>query len=670
MIKKKKLCFSRAILKNLINDIRKLIKSNEGKLLILENLEEIPYEIRYYILENLTSFHEKEIIDLFHLIRLEYGKQIETVADRALNKMSMAGINGSPPETFTGTFLTAYASRSRHTGRMTLDVIWDAGEKGIHLECFYLTFNPDGVYSFYFLENMSLLNFQQYKDTLKDVIEISFEESCYLVSQSYNFNMRYMSRPALGKFLYHKYLNNIELSIKQQGDLILRICKKLTCRQQINSFFNGLKNRDFIYLSFCLSEKHRSSHRILGDYFNDLLNPGVIFLEGQCKKVFTFNKTAKVTGYSIIIENNRFYKNEYIFEVIKNKTGIWLINSIERKKKELLETDFKLASFDMSLYCRVYEIIDLDELFNVLDNIDNLQIIEEIPYGVHMRVTSYQDDFTFGISFFSGVVADIVINANEFIIFTRELSNMIKMQNVLLNQRVSLVFQGEYKISLSTAFRYMGGQYIKFDDVLRNTENTFVFEDGMCFLCARYLVKDMEQAKKQLANWDTIQDQVSDQHQVFYQIERENGAPVFFAEYILGPNWITISTLGDHDMNIARKKFEDKMYDCLEFNGIEVRKEGIFDILTAKIKKEYPDMEALVKEIYLNKWVNFRLDVLSGMSPSEACQTEEGTRLLWTMFKKLNQKKKKNYYGYKKESISLNEYIQKVESKKYRKTLK
>jgi len=216
----------------------------------------------------------------------------------------------------------------------------------------------------------------------------------------------------------------------------------------------------------------------------------------------------------------------------------------------------------------------------------------------------------------------------------------------------------------------MGGQYIKFDDVLRNTENTFVFEDGMCFLCARYLVKDMEQAKKQLANWDTIQDQVSDQHQVFYQIERENGAPVFFAEYILGPNWITISTLGDHDMNIARKKFEDKMYDCLEFNGIEVRKEGIFDILTAKIKKEYPDMEALVKEIYLNKWVNFRLDVLSGMSPSEACQTEEGTRLLWTMFKKLNQKKKKNYYGYKKESISLNEYIQKVESKKYRKTLK
>jgi len=666
MKRKKELNFPKSVLKKLVNDIRELIKGNKGKLFVLEMIEEIPYEIRHNVLENLSAFHESEIVDFFHLIKMEYGKEMEAVASRALEKLSMAGLDVSPAKTFEGSFFKAYVSHSRHTGRITLDAAWDTGKKGVHVECFYLTFNPDGVYNFCLIENMPLLKYEQDRKNLTDMVEVSFEESCYLVSEAYSFNVRFMSRPALGKFLYQKYLDNYtELSSGQERELIRKISKKLTPRQQINSFFYGLKNQDFNYLSSCISG-HQSPRRFLFHYFDDILDPEVIFLEGQVEKIFGFNSTARVTGYSITVEDNEFYKNEYTFHLIKDETGDWLIVDIEKEKNELLDSNSQLDPFNSRLFCRVYKIADLDELFDVLDNVDNLRIVEELPYGVHMRITCYQDDFNHGISFFTGIIADIVINGNEFIVFAREHSNIMEFHEVLNDSSgVSLDFLGEYEISLLMAYSYMGGQYLKFEDALVDEENILIFEDGIRFLCARYLVKDIEQVKQRLKDWKTIQLEISDEYQVFYHVEKENEGPVFFAEYVLGSNWITVSTFGDHDMNIARKNFEDEICDCLEFNGMEVREEGIFEILTADVKKEYPGLEAVLKEIYLNKWYYSRLAILSGMSPSEACQTEEGSRLLWTMFKKINQKKKKKtYFNGEKSNIELKEYIQKVEQKR------
>ena len=40
--------------------------------------------------------------------------------------------------------------------------------------------------------------------------------------------------------------------------------------------------------------------------------------------------------------------------------------------------------------------------------------------------------------------------------------------------------------------------------------------------------------------------------------------------------------------------------------------------------------------------VPFTFSMLRGMTP-EACQTEEGTRLLWTMFKHITHKEQRRY---------------------------
>ena len=118
-MKYKKQNFPRAMLKSLVEDINNLVGSNEGKLLVLELMEEIPAEIKTQVLESLSSFYSPRMACFFNLLIAEYGKEFESIANRALTKYSLAGLNidDSPP--VNNHFYKAYASASRHTGRMT-----------------------------------------------------------------------------------------------------------------------------------------------------------------------------------------------------------------------------------------------------------------------------------------------------------------------------------------------------------------------------------------------------------------------------------------------------------------------------------------------------------------------------------------------------------------------
>ncbi len=97
---------------------------------------------------------------------------------------------------------------------------------------------------------------------------------------------------------------------------------------------------------------------------------------------------------------------------------------------------------------------------------------------------------------------------------------------------------------------------------------------------------------------------------------------------------------------------------------MELKTEGFFDILTNEVSRENPDLEKAMKEMYLNKWYNSHLATLSGMSPFEASQSEEGKRLLWTMFKKIGQREKKGLVPGQQKRINLKEYMRKVEQGK------
>jgi hypothetical protein len=659
-MKKKRHFYPRSVLKNLAEEIKKLATSNEGRMFILEMVEDVPFEVRPYVLEGLSAFYEPEMVTFFHLLKVEYGKELEATCDRALDKYRLAGMNIAPPSFFPGSFYKAFATCTRQSGRITLDVAWNTGQDGVQVECFYLSFNTDGLHSFFLVEDMPRQQYYQDRALLTDMVELSFAEVCHLVSHAYRFNVRNMSKPALGKFFYRKYLHS-DLDSDSQSRLVKKLTPRLTPRQLVNSFFHGFKYHDLSYVLSILHAGDKDSGRLFAD-LNQVCQPGALLLEGQVVEVFGSRQTARVTAYSITMEENEFYRSEYSFILI-TKDNTWQIGEIDRKKREAIPSQSEFYPLNTRVYCRVYEIADMDMLFDVLDRVDNIREVEELPYGMHMRITCYEDDLNHGVTFLTGVIADLVINGEEFVVMARDRNTSNDLHDLLTcDYTVPVQARGEYEVSLMTAFGYLGGQYVSFEDLLLPENPDALMDDGMRLLSARYVVKERKPVLQRVKELGQTEIDLGD-IEVFYQLEKDEQGPVFFVEYMLGPNWISLTTFGDRDMNYARKIFENELYDYLEFDGLELRQEGIFSILTPQLKKDYPELESFLKEVHLDKWYYLRMTPLSGMSPSEACQTEEGRRLLWTMFKRFKQRERK-HSSTRHNGLQLREYMRKVDLKK------
>jgi hypothetical protein len=657
----KKACFPKAMLKNLAQDISRLIKTSEGCLSILEIVEEIPYDIRADVIEGLSSFYDCAMVGFFNLIKMEYGKEFENVCNRALVKYNLAGLKIALP-ICQGAFYKSYASTSRHTGRMTVDVAWQKTDGRLYVECFFLAFGTDGVHSFFVVDDMSRTQYESDRELQPDMMEIGYAESCLLISDAYKFNVRCMSRPALGKFLYQKYLDEkIEMKSLNINTVLRKLSANLAPRQLVNSFFHALRYQDFNYLFSILDENKLSQGRLL-QQINRAMNPGALLLEGQVEGVRGSHNSAELTAYSITLYEREVYRSDYVFQISKDGEGDWLISGIDQVANRKLEPGSDFNPFAVQVYCRVYEIIDVDDLFETLDRVENIREVEELPYGMHMRVTCFDDDYNHGVTFMTGVIADLVINGDEFVVIAQQPDILEDFHNLFsADQQSPLVARGEYELSLTSAYSYLSGQFLQFEDILLDEDDDMVFEDGMRFITARYALKDRLEVLKRIEAIKSLEFDLPGQFQVFYQLEDCPDNPGFMAEYVMGSNWITVSAFGDKDIGLIRQSFEENMYDALEFDGLEIREGGIFEILTGDVKKLYPQLESVIKEMYLNKWYHSHLPTLSGMSPSEACKTEEGTRLLWTMFKRIKQKEQQRRLRGERKQIGLKEYMRKLD---------
>ncbi len=662
-MKKPKNYFPRPVLKSFVDDIKKLVGTNEGRMIILEMMEDIPYELRPGLIQNLSSFYDAQLVGFFYLLKLEYGREFELVCNRVLEKYSMAGIDTTPPQIFAGVFRGAYASLTRHSGRIAIDVAWSTGNSRVQAECFYLTFNPDGIHSFFLIEEMNEERYETDRKFLKDMVALSFEEVCFLVSRAFDYNIRHMSKPAPGRFLYNKYLNQTgKFSNVWQKTLINKLSVRLTPRQIVNSLFHAIKNQDIDYVYALLPV---NGYYEKGGFDSTILLQGNMLVEGGVSDAHGTHDYVGIKAYAISLEERQLLRHEYEIKLARNEDRSWYIEYLLNTVTEKVKPNASINPFDKEIFCRVYEIINLDLLFDIIDKVDDIREVKELPYGMHMRITCSEEDFTMPVSILSDVIADLVINGEEFVVMSRDYHAILDFDNILTQGiNYPVVKMGEYEVNVLTAFKYLGGQYLRFEDILLQDEGDSIFEDGMRFISTRYLLKDRETVIKQIDSMENIAYRFKDDYDVFYQLEGDDDEGRFLAEYMVGMNWITLSTFGDRDMNRARKIFEDKMFEFLEFDGLEVRKEGIFDILTSGLKKEYPDLEKFLKDIYLNKWFNSRLPTLHGMSPSEACQTEEGTRLLWAMLKRIKEKNKTNYLTGSSACVQLHEYVRKLEQKK------
>lgn len=663
-MKKKKKLVPRAALKCLVDDINSMIGSQEKKLHILEAIEEIPFENRNQVFEALSSFYTPQMMEFFQLLLAEYGREIEPLVTRTIDKYGLAGMDVRPPAPFDGRFYKAYASCSRHTGRITLDVAWQIEKRGLQVECFYLTFNPDGIHSFFLLEDMPIRQYENDRQMLPDMVELSFEESCFLVSQAYAFNIKNMTRPALGRFLYQKYLDYpAGLYDYEALTLTSRLSMKMNPAQVINSFFHALKYQDFDFLKSLMVEPGLCDV-LLKRNFSELLRPGAGLLEGRIDQVQGSKNSVWVQAFATTVIESEFYRHHYSFNLQRSGSGQWHIADIKFIREELLSSTAASSQME-KISCRVYDILDLDRLFDILDRIENIYEVEELPCGMHMRINCLDDSLNQGVSFLTGVVADLVINGEELILFSQKGSALKDFEMILGQPPDSPIkIKLECHVGLLTAYNFLRGRYLCFSDAYEAGEREPDLDDGMRFISTRYIIKDQSAVLNRIEEMQDFGVELPGDIKILYHLEDDDEGGDYFAEFMMGSNWLTLSTFGDREMGLARRHLEDQMFEFLEVDGMEIREEGVFDVLTSEVKKEYPELERILKEVYLDKWSKSRLSTLSGMTPCEASQTEEGNRLLWSMLKKMTGKSNNRYLQGKKRYIQLNEYIHKLQEKK------
>ncbi|MBO8158095.1 hypothetical protein [Thermosyntropha sp.] len=662
---KKRLCIPKALLKSLALDIKSLIHDNEGRLIILEVVEEIPYEIRDYILEGLASLFDEDLAIFFKLLREEYGEELEAICSRALTKYRMAGIDVDGISFFEGDFYKAYASLSRQTGRISLEVAWYNKAKDLTLECFYLAYDMEGIHSFFPVNDIPVKRYVSERREMLDMVELNFEEVCILLKEAYEINKKNMTRPAPGKFLYKKYLEFPVITNENTDYSITRkVSDWLMPRQLVNSLFYALKQRDYIYIESIIDRNELKSS-VLYEVLNPALEPGNMLLEARANEVIFLREAVQVSAYMKVMTKAGFFRYDFEFTLKEDEDLKWKLNAVKASGQIKDKFYFDLDPAEVNFFCLVYEIEDINKLFDFLEEVRLIKVAGEIPHGIHLKLSSseFEDDWDYGISFLEPAAADILINGDEFVVIGLDYEFLTEFADeIQVKARDTLVSKREYEVDLVTAYNYIQGEYASFEDVLVYGHEQSL-PDGMRFLSARYLVKNRLKVREFLTNLADCSYNMGDACDVFYQFEGEAEEKSFLAEYLLDEEFLIVSVFGENDLSFLRANLARGLCNYLEFVGIEVRSEGIFAHLNSEVLKTYPELENVLKEAYLNKWVKSRLNVLKGMSPKEATQSIEGQVLLWDMFKRMRNNEGKRRFKKRGRMVSFKDYIDKLETR-------
>ncbi|MGE5544401.1 MAG: hypothetical protein ACM3UW_05445 [Bacillota bacterium] len=658
--KKRRRIMSRALIRGLGEDIKSLVKTNEGLLLAMEIIDEIPRDLRPHVIDGLASFGLPEMIDFFHVIKEEYGKEMEAACNRGLEKLQMKGVEKKSSAAVKKEFFKAYVTRTRHTGQVTLDVAWVNEEGLVDVECFFLSYNADGIHGFFVISEMPIAEYEADRRMLPDMIRITYEEACCMIKEAYCYNIKYMTRPALGKFLYRKYLETEStLSSRDESDLVLRLSPELDPRELVNTFFYAQRYKDRSLISSIMTTEPGNRKLILSN-LEDMLKPDVMLVEGQAVDVKVSRGRSTVKAYSIHVEEESLYRSDFSFELVRNNQR-WFINAMNRDGLRPVNENREGSPFQDKVHCYVYEILDLERLFETLEEFDNIREVGELPFGVHLRLTELEECVGNGVFFLSDVMADLVINGDELVIIARNKANAIDIDDVVVRSD-SVEPLSHHQVEIITAYTYLSGQYLSFQDMLRKENQELFFEDGLKLLTARYSFKDKEKVHAKLKTLQTPSYKFPGAFEVYY--EYENNTPgALRAEYVLGNNWVTVSAFGEKDLSRVREQFEDGLREYLEYEGMEIKCEGIFELITVDVKKQYPELEDQLKKAYLEKWFESKLKPLRGMSPQDAAKSIEGKRLLWTMFKDMKRNEKLRQDMGVRNVIQLKQYMQKVDIK-------
>ncbi len=617
------------IAQSIAADTEKNMENNIGRLKILEQFDELPLEYRNRLLHMLSAFHRLSIARFYQMIEEEYGSEYHTETARGLKKLRMAGVEAEEPHWFEGTFYTAFCTPTRHMGALSVSIFWQTGDGTYTAECFLLNFGTEGVSNFVYVENISEEEMRREENMLGTLVRISLRDCQLLLTTACEANRKTLVRPSLGYYLYHRHLlPEGSFTADEVRANVRYLSGFLYGRRMINSLFLALKNRDMDYAS-SLFDWQKVSAKDVATLFTVLKEPGTLFLEGCADQEEKGEGKLLVEGHLLVYAKQQLLEYRCRFTTRFDLTeGYWLIEGVESQPP--VERNYEASGnpLQKALYVRVYEITDMEALMSGLDTLEQVQKVGELPYGLHLRICTVDDSFfEQGVTLLSGVVADLVVNGEEFTVLADQETIPAEFDGKLAG---SVEFKSVHKVSLSTAIQYYQGQYRCFEDVLELPEGALP-QDPMQFITYCYIVNMPERFEAYLGGKNLSRFTLPDGRTLFYQFSA-GGAANFEAEYIVDENYLAVSAFGEARLDAVRSGLEKTLRDCLSFEHTEVNPYGFFEILTAEVKAALPELEAVMKNIYLNQWLRSACPLLDGMTPEEANRTPEGKQLLWRLF--------------------------------------
>lgn len=610
-------------------------QSSAGMLMVLQLFEEVPAELRHKLLSNLSVVHDPAIVNFYHIIRAEYGKKYEDIATRALQKLQMAGVQAPALNSIPGHFSQAYCTPTRHLGRINLTIIWEKTDGDFAIENFLLHFSGEGIANYMLVENAGAPQLQLQHLIGTEMLEVEEDMARLLITTAYQFNCEYANPPALGLYLYHRYfLEQVELDAVLAA--IHFTSRPESLRECVNTAFLALQKRDWLYLA-ALSDGEEMPATRWREVFTDFYLERQYLVEGGISAVKEEQGVTKVQAYAIGFAEDKIFKTNFIFHLKTVKGGGWRVTGLEKKRKSSLKDHSRLNPLSERMYCQTYEILDVDELIAMLGELDKVQEMGEMPNGLHVRVMTWQYDLEQSVSFMSGVLADLVVGSEELVVICREPEVLEHFDQKIMELDI-LEKTGEYHLPLKTVLHYLEGNYTNLADVCVEMDYEYLMGEEMRFVTAKYEIGDFDALLKFLENLPHTRHYALDTDVYLYHQFTGDDAAEFVAEYILEPDYMAISGFGSKAVEAVCSALENILPGRISFVGLEARPTSLFDLLTPEVVRHFPQMERDFKSVYLNQWQHTKSPFLDGMSPVEARKTEEGNRLLWSMFKIIQQK--------------------------------
>lgn len=658
--------FSKQLLQEMARDIVSLMAEKSNRLLALALFEEIPLADRSEFITGISRFFQPEILSFLALLRAEYGEEYAKEIARAEKKFSMAGLQ--PPkrrkEGGMGVFYKAYATVTRHLGKVALNILTKKN-RTFSIECFSLHFGSLGIENYILAEDM-ILGVRE-RELLFGLEEISYQEAVFLLGEAYEYNCANMNRPALGQCFYRRHLQAYKkISPAAEKELYTRLSPDLTVEKLLNSILLAVSHHDFAYMKSLLRIQNGIKPPSLQSIYN-VLASGQAFIEGKVSSLQVNGDQAEAYLYLLMFNEPQIEKCNYHIKLRLSQNQRWELVNIRKTGKYILSDKSKYNPFNKEIFCRVYEIFDGEELLNFLGNIEGSDELEELPYGMHMRfLEDDHDNLDTSWSFLQGILADVVINGAEMVLFCQSLEHIEHYHNLLLPERSSGVrFKQQHTITLGDAYHYINGDCSEFEQILHVSDSEWLYNSALSYLSAHYVVKDMHQFQQYLSSLKVKQIYNNSEQTLYFLYEHDFDIQHFLGEFLLSKgNLLSVSAFGSHNLKRIRSYLEAAMHEHLDFIGLATREKGIFATLNKVYADEYTQLEKEMKAIYLHRWYREISPELGGISPEQACKTAAGSRSLWQTFKRLSEGSSPPAYLLQNSQVLLNDYLEFLDFKK------